>query len=202
MPAKNVVKLYASRSVYHVYNRGNNKQKIFLESADYAAFLNLLKRHLSKVITSDKLGRQYKNWHGNIELLAFCLIPNHFHLLLYQKHNSVITQLMKSITVSYSGYFNAKYSRTGHVFQGVFRASLIEEEPYWQHISRYIHLNPRNWKSWEWSSLPYYLNKRRADWINPKRILETFEETNYLEFVSDYEDHKTMLDELKYITAN
>jgi putative transposase len=202
MPSRNRIKTYAAQHVYHVYNRGNNKELVFREQEDYAVFLNLLKRYLGKKQGSDRLGRPYKNFNGEVELLAFCLMPNHYHLLLYQEDVDGITRLMRSITTSYSGFFNNKYERVGHVFQGTFKGSLVDQDNYWQHISRYIHLNPREWRDWKWSSLPYYLKEKQADWVKPSRLLGTFEERDYLSFVSDYEEHKAMLEELKPILAN
>jgi len=202
MPSRNVIKRYGAGHVYHVYNRGNDKKNIFVEEADFAVFLALLRRHLSKDQTADRLGRPYKNYYDTIELLAFCLMPNHFHLLLYQETETAITQLMRSISISYAGYFNKKYGRVGYVFQGIFKASLIDNHSYWCHISRYIHLNPADWRTWEWSSLPYYLGEKRADWVRPDRLFEVFEGEDYADFVADYETHKAMLDELKHLLAN
>lgn len=202
MPSRNRVKRWVPEQVYHLYNRGNNKQEIFLDEEDYTVFLNLLKRHLSSRQAADRYGRIYPNWYGDIELLAFCLMPNHYHILAYQTSDVAITKLMSSVTTSYSGYFNKKYNRIGRLFQDTFKASHIDEDSYWQHISRYIHLNPRDWRKWEWSSLSYYLGHKQAEWVRPTRVLECFEGDSYENFVSDYEGQKEILDELKHLLAN
>lgn len=202
MPSKNRNKVWVPKEVYHVYNRGNNKQLIFFDDKDYAVFLNIIKRSLQEERTADRLGRPYKNWHGDIELLAFCLMPNHFHLLLYQTSERAISDFMRTISVSYSGYINDRYDHTGHLFQDIFKASHIDEESYWLHISRYIHLNPKAWRTWRWSSLPYYLKEKESDWVRPSRILQSFQPNKYLDFVADYESHQGMLDELKHLTAD
>lgn len=202
MPSRNVIKEWAADEVYHVYNRGNNKQQIFRDAEDYAVFMNLLKRSLGEKIAKDRSGRLVRNWHTRVELLAFCLMPNHFHLLLYQNDEKSISDLIRGIANSYTGYFNKKYDQTGHLFQGTFKASRITEEDYWQHISRYIHLNPANWREWPWSSLDYYLGEKHADWVKPDKVLGLFEHDKYIDFVSDYETHLAMLDELKYIAAD
>ncbi len=203
MPSRNRIKVYAPGYAYHLYNRGNNRERIFLETDDYAVFLNLLKRHLGQKQVSDKLGRPYRNLHKEVELLAFCLMPNHYHLLIYQHTDDAIIQLMRSVATSYSGYFNKKYDRVGRVFQDAYRAVIVDQEDYWQHISRYIHLNPRDWRKWEWSSLAYYTGQKQADWVRPNRLLELFEgDGEYADFVADYEQHKSMLDELKPLLAN
>ncbi len=202
MPSRNRNKVWVPGEVYHVYNRGNNKQPIFLDEQDYAVFLNIIKLSLQEERTTDKFGRPRKNWYGDIELLAFCLMPNHFHLLLYQKSERAISDFMRGLATSYTGYMNHKYDWTGHLFQGVFKASHIDENSYWLHISRYIHLNPKAWRTWEWSSLPYYTQEKQADWVRPDRIAQAFPNGTYLGFVADYESHKDMLDELKHITAD
>ncbi len=105
MPGKNRVKVYAPDSYYHIYNRGVNKRSIFLDNYDYSVFLNLLKRYLGKEQAKDKSGREYNNLYGDIELLAFCLMPNHFHLLLYQKDENAMSTLMHGVTTSYTIVF-------------------------------------------------------------------------------------------------
>jgi len=203
MPSKNSIKQYAAESYYHIYNRGVAKQIIFAETDDYVVFLSLLKRYLSLTPLTDKQGRKYPNYSKDIELLAFCLMPNHFHLLIYQGDDSkAMEALMRSVITSYSGYFNRKYKRVGHLFQGAYKASRIDDEAYLQHISRYIHLNPKDWQAYEWSSLPYYLDQKQADWLLPAKILDIFEGESYKDFVADYEDYKNELDAIKHQLAD
>ncbi len=112
-------------------------------------------------------------------------------------------KLLKNICGSYTSYFNKKYQRVGPLFQDRFKAVLIDNDSYLQHISRYIHLNPRAYLEWEFSSLPYYLGKKRADWVKPKATLELFESVDdYRQFVADYESYKRDLDILKSELAN
>lgn len=196
------MKLYVPESYYHVYNRGINGRKIFLDEDDYAVFLNLLKRYLSKKPSKDNKGREYDNLYNSLELLSFCVMPNHFHLLIYQKDSDAITKLMGRISTSYATYFNKKYKRKGPLFQERFKASHILRDEYLQHISRYIHLNPKEYKQWQYSSLSYYLKSKKADWVRPQRITELFEKNEYQAFIEDYRDHKKMLDEIKSELAN
>lgn len=203
MPSRNVVKEYAPDSYYHIYNRGVDKQSIFKDSSDYVVFLSLLKRHLSKEPQVNKYGRQAPHFHEEIELLAFCLMPNHFHLLIYQNSDDkAISKLLQSICTAYTMYFNRKYGRRGPLFENNFKASRIDQESYLQHISRYIHLNPKDWRRYEWSSLPYYLDNHSAGWLRPQRVMDLFEGSDYEEFLKDYEDYKEMLDEIKYELAD
>jgi REP element-mobilizing transposase RayT len=204
MPTRNKVKQYGEDEYYHVYNRGVNKDLIFREDKDYWYFLSLLKRHLSPISDTDYYGRIVKKYHEDIELVAFCLMPNHFHLLIYLKKSAGLANLMRSIMTSYTMYFNKKYKRKGHLYQDVFLASRINNEFYYWHISRYIHLNPaKNFLSYPYSSLDYFVGKKSADWIHPERIVTTDKErADYLEFVNDYRATGDELAELKHILAS
>ena len=204
MPSKNVVKQYTEQSYYHVYNRGVEKREVFVDNQDYAVFLNLLKRYLSPEEHKDDRGNVYESYSGRVEFLAFCLMPNHFHMLFYLKSDpKALAKMMQKVTSTYTTYFNKRYARVGHLFQGVYKASHILEDSYLLHISRYIHLNPRLYKTWEFSSLPYYINGWQSDWVKPKRILELFDNTgNYKSFMEDYEDHKRQLESIKSSLAN
>lgn len=192
------------QSYYHVYNRGVNKQKIFVEKNDYVVFLSLLKRYLSGRSAQDNQGRDYVWLGDDLELLAFCLMPNHFHLLVFQNTETAMEQLMRGVGTAYTMYFNTKYKRVGPLFQSSYKASMINHDAYLDHISRYIHLNPEAYKEWEFSSLPYYLGHKTAEWIRPARIMELFENSPkvYSAFVADYHQHKVMLDRLKPELAN
>ena len=203
MPSRNTVREYAPGSYYHVYNRGVAKQPIFVDNSDYTVFLSLLKRHLSNEPQIDRFGRLHPHYKDQVELLAFCLMPNHFHFLIHQdKDAQALSRFMKSVCTAYTMYFNRKYQRVGPLFQGRFKASRVSRDEYLQHISRYIHLNPKDYRQYEWSSLPYYLDGRRAEWLIPKRVLDLFEGTDYLKFLEDYKEHKAMLDELQYELAD
>lgn len=204
MPAKNTVRTFYADSYYHVYNRGVNRQPTFVDDDDYRVFLNLLKRYLSEKPELHPKNGIYPTYHDKVELLAYCLMPNHFHLLLYQLDENGVALLLKAVTTSYGMYFNKKYRRVGPVFQGRFRASSIHKDAYLHHVSRYIHLNPPKYKLWLYSSLPYYIGNHRSEWLKPGRILELFDNdaNKYDEFVQDYEEQKKLLDELKYELAD
>jgi putative transposase len=200
MPSKNVIKIDVVESYYHVYARGINKQNLFLEDADYLYFLSLFERYLSKCIKISKTGVGYPSYSTNVELICYCLMSNHFHLLIYQKEAGIMSKLMRSIMTSYSRYFNLKYKRSGSVFESTYKASRIDQQSYLEHISRYIHLNPRYYKTYAYSSLVYFTKNKvdEPEWIKPQKILELFKnKQEYVEFVADYESHKQMLDELK-----
>lgn len=202
MPSRNIYKEYLPESYYHIYNRGINKQPLFRDDQDYRVFLSFLKRYLGGESGKRTSGALYPSFKGRVELLAFCLMPSHFHLLIYQNDAGSMTMLLRSLGVSYSMYFNKKYDRLGPVFQQRYKAARINDDSYLLHISRYIHLNPDSYKAWQWSSLPYYLGNYQADWVKPDRILELFEGEDYSRFVEDYTDRRSELEEIKYQLAD
>lgn len=192
MPSKNRVKIYIPDSYYHIYNRGVAKQDIFLDDEDYRVFINLFKRYLGKNPEKDNREREYQHFHNDIKLLSYCLMPNHFHLFVYQKNFSGVTQLLRAVCTSYTGYFNKKYKRVGPLFQGIFKASMILNEGYLLHISRYIHRNPKNYTSYRYSSYKYYI-KSPPEWLETNLLLSFFDNDigSYKKFVEDdggYED--------------
>lgn len=203
MPGRNVVKEYVADSYYHIYNRGVNKNNIFVDHKDRIVFIGLLKRYLGDEVEKRPNREFYPNYHGKIELLAFCLMNNHFHLFVYQESEIAIIELMKSISVAYSMYFNKRYKRVGAVFQQRYRAVRITSDSQLLHLSRYIHMNPKNYESYEWSSLPYYLDQRSSSWLAPSRIIELFDtKKSYLEFLKEYESRREELSEFKEYLAN
>jgi len=203
MPSRNIVKDFAPESYYHIYNRGVAKQPIFLDSRDKQRFLALFERHLSHKESLNGNGLAYRKFTDDIELLCYCLMGNHFHLLVYQAENvSAITDFMRSVLTAYTMYFNRRHKRVGPLFQSVYKSSRISTDSYLLHISRYIHLNPRGYKSYHYSSLAHYLGTPSPEWLNPNKILDLFAQENYLEFLEDYEDHKASLEEIKYELAD
>ena len=203
MPSRNIVKTYLPDSYYHAYNRGVNKRVIFKDSKDYSVFLNLMKRHLSEKPVVDKKGRDYSWLAPDIDLLAYCLMPNHFHLFLYQRNPDALPKLLKLISMSYTTYFNKRYGRVGPLFQNTYKATRINDDAYLLHISRYIHLNPKNYKTWKFSSWPYYTSNQKAEWLKPSAILELFDNVaEYKKFVADYVSYKETLDGIKHQLAD
>lgn len=202
MPARNTVREHQAHSYYHIYNRGVEKRRIFLDADDYTVFLSLLKRHLSRD-PDFKQGRVAETYYDDIELQAYCLMPNHFHLLVYVNENpSSITKLMRRVCTAYTMYFNKKYKRVGPLLQGRFKASRITSDPYLVHISRYIHLNPQDYKNWPYSSVNYFIGDWQSEWVRPDKLYKLYEYGTYEKFLEDYQDHKAALDEIKHMLAD
>lgn len=190
-------------SYYHIYSRGNNKQSIFIDHDDYIFFLSILKRYLSHDEAHNSKGLAYLKLYDELELLAYCQMPNHFHLLIYQIKAGGMTRLMRHVVTTYSQYFNNKYKRTGSVFESRFKASRITTDQYLLHISRYIHLNPVEWNTYTYSSLSAYKGLVSYDWLITDRILNLYgSTTRYLGFVKHYKPTHDELDTLKHLLAN
>lgn len=212
MPSKNTIKQFAPDQMYHLYNRGVDKRVIFLDQRDYAVFLSYLKyallpeiqlddKDIENISSSQRFNLRRLNLHNRFDLVAFCLMPNHFHLLAYQHDESAITALMRSVATGYSMYFNKRYHRQGTLFQGRYKASLINSEAYWLHISRYIHLNPIelgvDYKYYDYSSYRAYSDQAEFLWLKTDWVLNSFKDTEeYEKFVKDYTDRRTSLKEL------
>lgn len=212
MPAKNLIRTESENSYYHIYNRGVEKRIIFIDEQDYKVFLKYLKDYLSPLPDPSKIKKpftlqgytfqgvphQVKNFYKKVKLIAYCLMPNHFHFILYQKNVHEIKNFMQSATTRYSMYFNKKYDRVGCLFQGTYKSVLINNEDYLLHLSRYIHLNPsENFDKLEtaYSSYANYLGIRKTTWVKPQIILSFFENAKkdflknntYKKFVEDYQ---------------
>ena len=182
---------------YHLYNRGNNKQKIFLDKRDWVRFLFLILYFQSPVTTSfNNIGRPVsffiKNLSFNVsqkvidkilenkhaKLIAFALMENHFHLIIKENKKDGISQYMQRVLNSYTKYFNAKYGNTGHLFQGPFKGVHIKDNEQLLHLSAYIHRNPREIKEWKnreeeyfWSSYQDYIKKNRWNGLLENQII-------------------------------
>lgn len=204
MPARNTVRCYTKDGVYHVYNRGVEKRIIFIDEEDYKVFLYYLFIYLAPLNTvldhypKLKLTLQKNNLHEDIRLLAYALMPNHLHLLVKQDSNDGVTKLLRRLTSAYTHYFNQKYLRVGSLVQGVFKASLIGNEEYLLHVSRYIHRNPlslkgyptvESLKRYPWSSYPIYLRMRQSTYVDATLITtffnENFTQLSYEAFVAE-----------------
>ena len=136
---KNARKKFIEGGIYHVYNRGVNKQPIFFQDDDFNLFLGLLDRYVLGNLFD--FNTQTKSYQGRVSLLAFCLLENHIHLLVQQKDEKALTEFMHSLMTSFTMRMNNKYKRVGHLFQGIYKARLITTDADLINISRYIHLN-------------------------------------------------------------
>jgi putative transposase len=134
--------------IYHIYNRGVEKRRIFLDNKDFTRFANdLIVFNDKKLVINPKqrLEDIQSGQHKRtplVDIIAFCLMQNHYHLLLKQKVNNGITEFMRKLGAGYANYFNLKHQRVGALFQGKFKSVLINDESQFLYIPFYIHLNP------------------------------------------------------------
>lgn len=211
MPHRNTIRHFTENGIYHVYNRGVEKRDIFMDEQDYAVFLHLLKYYLSPVganevhplLTFQNFAvvrpRPLANIGEEIKLLAFCLMPNHFHLLTKQSAIDGVTKLLRRVATTYSMYFNKRYKRVGYLFQGKYKAALVETDSYLLHLSRYIHLNPleltgTDLVNYPYSSYPYFLGLKHAKWLEPEIILSCFDTSKMLTGLRHYPSYKEFVE--------
>lgn len=153
--------------VYHVLNRGHNKQRLFKSKSDY---------HKLKDIT-----RLYKKQHS-ISIFNYCLITNHFHMLLKVKKGEGLPRFMKSITQAYAHHYRRTYDVVGCIFQSRYKCFLIEKDEYLLECARYIERNPlragivTDLSSYPYSSYHYYAEGKKDDIITPNILYCTFGE--------------------------
>lgn len=194
MPSRNVVKINLSEYYYHVYTRGIGKQNIFFDEADYLFFLSLFERYLSTEDLCEQVLDKHQKINNSVELLAYCLMPNHFHLLLHQIGEDGVSKLMHGIMANYSRYFNQKYGRSGPLFDSKYEALPILSDDYLLHISRYIHLNHDKWLDYPYSSIRAYLYDDVPSWLNKLHIAKlSSSAVKYLEFLEDYQEDQSKI---------
>lgn len=220
VPLRKVI--FANNEVYHVLNRGVAQSLIFSSTKEYQRFLNLIDfyryinpsssfSYYSRLALKDKekFLKNLKKKGELAEIFAYCLMPNHFHLLLKQLKNKGIPILLANLQNSYARYFNLKNQRAGPLFQSRFKAVRIQTDEQLLHVSRYIHLNPtssyliriKDLSSYPWSSFPEYLSERESIFINPRFILELAGgKTRYRKFVFNQAEYQRELNKIKHLS--
>ncbi|KKR30540.1 hypothetical protein A2715_05985 [Candidatus Woesebacteria bacterium RIFCSPHIGHO2_01_FULL_39_32] len=208
--------------VYHIFNRGVNKQPIFFAPKNYQRATDTIRYYLihkpplaySKFI---KLPENIKNevilnlskMEKGVEIISYVLMPNHYHLLLRQLIDGAAMVFVRNFQISITKYVNKRFDRTGPLLQGQFKSVLIEDDEQLLHVNRYIHLNPHTsfivkdldeLRSYMWSSLPEYLGLIKEGFCSNKLILSHFQNiTKYWDFVSNQADYQRELDRIKHL---
>ncbi len=170
---------------YHIYNRGNSKQKIFHDKQDYNYFITLLyifnseqKYNLFDLKRSNNLNLYEIELKNNlVSIGSYCLMPNHFHILITEKIEGGVSKFMQKICTSYVMYYNKKYKRTGGLFEGKFKSEYVDNDRYMKYLFSYINLNPvkliqSNWKE-----------KGIKDKIKVIEFLSNYQYSSYLDFL-------------------
>lgn len=186
MPYRNIN--LSTDEYYHLYNRGNSKQVIFHNDEDRYYFQKLLLnlntekrtalRNVSRTVTEGD--------ERIVSIGAYCLMPNHFHILVKQEKNNGITLFMKKVLTAYVMYFNKKYSRTGGLFEGRFKSKYVSTDNYLKYLYAYIHLNPIKINPSRWSKDADYKNADNLKFVSSydfsslQDYLEVTREENYI----------------------
>jgi len=212
-----------TNKIYHVLNRGIALQPVFLNKRGYdralqtmfyyqnrqpplkySRFLTLSNKRRLKILEKLKVQRKFL-----VGIVAFCLMPNHFHLLLKQLVDGGISKFMSNFTNRYTKYISTKNERKGPSFQGKVKAIRIETEKQLLHVSRYIHLNPytsyiikglKEIENYPYSSFPEYIGKLQINLCNKEIILSQFKNIeSYKRFVFDQADYQRKLETIKHL---
>lgn len=198
---------------YHVYNRGTDKRIIFMDEEDrlrFSVLLYLCNSHRNIVFRDIPIGEAYGFERGDtlVDIGAYCLMVNHFHLLIREKEDNGVSIFMQKLLTSYSMYFNTKYKRSGSLYEGPFRATHVSEDRYLKYLFAYIHLNPvkiidPQWKEngisnrvvakeylskYLYSSYQEYLGILRKEW-------KIINRTAFPEYFTDPQDFEGFVDE-------
>lgn len=193
-------KQFGEGACYHIYNRGNGKENIFLDDDDFIFFILRLKQNLFPDNKSrERLSLLPEN---SFSLISYCLMPNHFHLLLKQNKSIPTSKLLLRVCSSYSKYFNKKHNHIGHVFQDCFKQILIDDDLYLRWLTCYIHQNPKvaglvvDLNKYRWSSYGEFLDNRK-ELCEKEIILEQFK--NIKEFQEFTETSYEIIKERKNV---
>lgn len=213
---------FISNQVYHVFNRSIARLPIFIEKNDYERVMDLVNyyrfsrpplrfSHYKRLSIEQKVEFEKLfmiNENSMLDILAYCIMPNHFHFLLKPKKDNAVSDFMRNLQNSYSKYFNTKRERTGSLFQFMFKAVRMETDQQLLHVSRYIHLNPvtaylreiKDLEAYEWSSFKDYVFNT-SSFINKEMVLGSFKsKQKYRKFVFDQAEYQRELGKIKHLT--
>lgn len=204
---------FINQSFYHIFNRGVNKQEIFNNpSNDYERFLQTIFYYQfsgPKPQFSTHKRFRVKDFSNNpkiVDIICYCLMPNHFHFLLRQIKEGGITEFISKVSNSYTKYFNTKHKRIGPLFQGEFKAVPIETDMQLLHVSRYIHLNPfvsglvKNLAVYPYSSYKSFTEPASVGFCIIKPVLDFFKNPKeYKKFINDHKDYAQELEKIKHL---
>ena len=193
---------FATGEFYHLYNRGTEKRQIFVDAKDYNRFLQLLyiSNSVRRFNARDILKGHHELFGFQLEerlvhIGLYCLMPNHFHIVLTPVADNGVSNFMRKLGTAYSMYFNKKYDRTGTLFEGRFKSQWVDNDVYMRYLYAYVHLNPTKLftpatdeedekaalenflRNYQYSSLPDYLGQSRVERkiISPRAFPEYFQ---------------------------
>lgn len=220
MPYRNTP--LVSGEIYHILNRAVARIPIFLNSKDFLRFLDLINyyrfqntpisfsqfKQIEKEVRDRIFSTLVKENILNVEILAFCLMNNHFHFLLKQVADGGIARFISNLQNAYAKYFNIRTERSGPLFNPMFKSVRIVTGEQLLHVSRYIHLNPstgylveiEDLESYPWSSLSCYITDCNYSFVSAELILGLINKKEYKKFVYDQAEYKRRLADIKHLT--
>lgn len=208
MAAKNLHRIAAEGTYCHVYNKGVENRTIFLDETDYQVFLSFLEDYLStpKDPESNKkdftingrlfrgVPHQPKNYFNKVELIAYSLKPDHFHLILHPKTQKFLQAFMRSLCTRYSIYFNKKYNRNGTLFEGPYKSVHVKDKESLLLLTRYLH------KAGGYSTYPEYSGQRETSWVKSKFVLSINNgDGDHKNYIENYEPNQEEIEVLSEI---
>ncbi len=181
--------VFQKDSVFHIYNRGCNKSKIFFEEENYEFLINKVRKYSKEF---------------DISVIAYCLMPNHYHFILKQNSEMGLNKCVQNIFNSYTKAINKRYKRSGTLFEGKFKANEIFEDSTILEVCRYVRRNPleaglvKNLEDWQYSNYLEWIRLRNGDLCDEEFIANNFPNPHdYKKYVLDYYSTKQMLKKLK-----
>jgi len=174
---------FSSGEFYHIYNRGNSKQIIFHDVNDYDRFMRLLFVANGSVISRNLSTRAKEIFEIDrrkplVAIGAYCLMPNHFHILLTEIELGGISKFMQKLTTGYSMYYNNKYKRTGALFEGKFKSEHVSDDNYLKYLFSYIHLNPLKLIQTDWKEIGL------KDMVKAREYLTAYKYSSHNDFLT------------------
>lgn len=183
----------AEGEYYHIYNRGNSKQDIFRDNADRHRFQQLLygmnsDKSIAIRLINEEDRYSFDRGERQVAIGAYCLMPNHFHILLKPLKEDGVQNFIQKMSTSYSMYFNKRHERTGSLFEGRFKSQHAESEEYLKYLFSYIHLNP--------------LKLLQADWretglsniINGLSYLQRYQYSSFTDYLGVSREQNSILE--------
>lgn len=213
--------MFANDQIYHIFNRGVERRNVFTVQREFERALDTLffyrfsdlPMSYSKFLAlsleeRNNFLKTLENSTKVVDIMSYCLIPNHFHLVLKQKEDNGVRSFVANFTNSYSKYFNFRHKRIGPLFQGIFKAVRVETDEQLLHLSRYVHLNPvtsylvkpEKIEEYQWSSFNEYLNKAKKNICDTSFILSNFKSREkYKEFVYDQISYQKDIQKIEFL---
>jgi len=215
--------VFSNGYIYHIFNRGIDRRSVFTGFREYLRAQELIEfyKHLetpvryskflqlSKSLRDDVL-REINKSETQVDILAYCLMPNHFHFMLQQKVDKGVSTFIANFTNAYTRYFNTKHERIGPMFEGIFKAVLVESDEQLIHLSRYIHLNPvvssiineSDLNNYKWSSYHEYIAPSKNSTVSKRDLVMSMFESakHYEKFVLDQIEYGKKLEIIKHLT--